>query len=79
MLDSRLKGDELVGHRDYLAGKGGGKFSAADVVIWPWVNVANLCGLGDTPLSRFPCLVRWWVRIKGRAGVVAGCLSKYEV
>ncbi|TFY83785.1 hypothetical protein EWM64_g218 [Hericium alpestre] len=64
VLDIRLNG------RDYLAGPGRGKYSLADLNVWPWIRSH---GYVVTPtLDEWPHLKAWFERVKERPGVQAG-------
>ena len=55
--------------RDYLAGDGRGKYSIADIAIWPFVNAIAVAGI---ELKRFPHVYRWWDCIGERPAVQKG-------
>ena len=38
VLEIQLSGKYGEGEREYLAGKGKGKYSVADMKTWPWVK-----------------------------------------
>ncbi|OAV87790.1 hypothetical protein, variant 1 [Puccinia triticina 1-1 BBBD Race 1] len=46
-LENHLQSASPLGTRLYLAGNGQGKFSIADMIIWPWINVSHMCGLRE--------------------------------
>ncbi|KDQ10246.1 hypothetical protein BOTBODRAFT_178280 [Botryobasidium botryosum FD-172 SS1] len=64
VLDTRLAG------REWLAGPGKGKYSIADINVWPWVKSYTLIGLET--LDEFPNLSAWVERIKARPSVQEG-------
>ncbi|GAA6014339.1 hypothetical protein JCM11491_005047 [Sporobolomyces phaffii] len=52
--------------RDYLVGSGTGKFSYADIAIFPWIR-SHVYSLGLTTLSdNYPHVTRWIERISAR-------------
>ncbi|KAL1591340.1 hypothetical protein SLS60_012084 [Paraconiothyrium brasiliense] len=55
--------------RDYLVGKGAGKFSIADISTFTWVRWAPWAGI---ELEGFPRLKAWAERIEAREGVKKG-------
>lgn len=63
ILDRRLQG------RHYVAGKGRGKYSVADISIWPFIDGSGLLGL---EMERWPDLYKWWERVGGREAVKRG-------
>ena len=63
MLDTRLA------NRDYLAGSGRGKYSIADIAVWPFINASAVTGI---KLEMFPNVYRWWDHIDKRAAVQKG-------
>ena len=70
--ESQLSGEP----KDYLAGKGKGKYSAADIKAWPWIKGLRLTGFTDE-MSKFPHLLRWIDRIAVREAVQRGTGDKY--
>jgi len=58
--------------RQYFAGNGQGKYSAADMAIWPFVSHCELDGLDVQEMERFPHLREWVERIMKRPAVQAG-------
>jgi len=71
VLEIQLSGKYTGEPRDYLAGKGKGKYSIADIGTWPWVkgwkNVFT-----DEELKPFPSVKAWIDRIATRPAVAAG-------
>lgn len=63
VLNTRLAG------RNYLAGSGGGKYSLADIAIWPFINASAVTGI---KLVNFPHVYKWWNRISERPAVQKG-------
>jgi glutathione S-transferase len=73
-----LSGEYTGEPREYLAGKDKGKYSIADIGVWPWVKGFADSGISDEQMSAFPHLGRWLERIAERPAVKRGCGSKYE-
>ncbi|KAH7103436.1 glutathione S-transferase [Auriculariales sp. MPI-PUGE-AT-0066] len=65
VLDARLDG------REYLAGPGKGKYTIADINVWPWVRIATIF-TGFESLNEWPHLNAWFERINARPAVQAG-------
>jgi glutathione S-transferase len=65
--------------KEFLAGKGKGKYSAADIGTWAWVK--NWSGSGYTPeeMEEFPHLLKWIQRIAERPAVQKGTGEKYKL
>jgi glutathione S-transferase len=63
VLDTRLI------NREYVAGSGKGKYSIADIAIWPFINASAVTGI---ELEKFPHVYRWWDRISNRPAVQRG-------
>lgn len=57
VLDARLA------ERDYIAGHGRGKYSIADIAIWPFADAISVAGVD---LQKFPNVLKWWERIGER-------------
>jgi len=67
IINDRLK------DRDYIAGAGKGKFSVADIGIFPQARATFVFGgLGEEDLKNYPHVAAWIDRIQGRSGVQAG-------
>ena len=76
VLEIRLSGKYTGEPREYLAGKGKGKYSIADMGTWPWVKGwKNL--FSDEELSEFPHVKAWVDRIASRPAVQTGIGEKY--
>jgi glutathione S-transferase len=60
ILNARLAG------RDFIAGTGRGKYSIADMAIWPFAHAAAVLGL---ELEKFPNVFNWWEKINERPAV----------
>lgn len=57
VLETRLA------NRDYIAGNGRGKYSIADIALWPFVDAIGVAGID---LERFPNVWSWWKRVGER-------------
>jgi len=67
IIDDRLK------DRDYIAGAGRGRFSVADIGIFPQARATFVFGgLGEEDLKKYPHVAAWIERIQARSGVQAG-------
>ncbi|KAI0317667.1 glutathione S-transferase-like protein [Amylostereum chailletii] len=64
VLEIRLK------DRDYLAGPGRGKYSLADLNVWPWIRIHGY-SVTDS-LDEWPNVKAWHERINARPGAQAG-------
>ncbi|ETS75161.1 hypothetical protein PFICI_13645 [Pestalotiopsis fici W106-1] len=78
VLEIRLSGKYTGEPRDYLAGKGKGKYSVADIKTWPWVKGWERTGFTKEELDEFPHLLKWIDRIAARPAVQKGIGSKYS-
>ena len=68
------------GPRDYLAGKGKGKYSVADIGTWPWVRGWEKMGFSrDEDMKPFPHLLKWIERVGARPAVKIGTGEKYDL
>ncbi|TFY83794.1 hypothetical protein EWM64_g217 [Hericium alpestre] len=65
VLDSRLK------DRDYLAGSGRGKYTLADINVFPWVDRHALVPVDKTP-DEWPNLKAWLERLRARPALQLG-------
>jgi glutathione S-transferase len=77
VLEIRLSGIYTGGPREYLAGKGKGKYSIADIGTWTWVQNWQLSGYTETEMRAFPHLFKWIERIAKRPAVKRGTGKKY--
>ncbi|KAK2603479.1 hypothetical protein QQS21_004339 [Conoideocrella luteorostrata] len=83
VLENHL-GGRRGAERDYLAGRGRGKYSIADMGTWPHVSAyRSLCVPGmveeQDMRARFPCLFAWIARVAGREAVQRGIdAEKYD-
>jgi glutathione S-transferase len=63
--------------REYLAGHGKGKYSIADIGVWPWVAKWEFGGFTKEEMEAYPNLLAWVERIKDREAIKAGTDDKY--
>ncbi|KAI0421898.1 glutathione S-transferase [Xylaria grammica] len=77
VLEIRLSGKFSAGPRKYLAGKGRGKYSIADIKTWPWVNYWKGSGISKNEMEAFPHLLSWIDRIAQRSAVQTATGPKY--
>jgi|TARA_R110002003_G_scaffold52_13_gene4437 glutathione S-transferase len=61
----------------YLAGKGKGKYSVADVKTWPWVKNWEKSGFTKDEVKDFPYLLKWIDRVAERPAVQRGIGEAY--
>jgi glutathione S-transferase len=78
VLEIRLSGKFTGEPREYLAGKGKGKYSVADIGTWPWVKGYEFSGFTKEEMSEFPHLLKWIDRIAERPAVKTGTGEKYQ-
>jgi glutathione S-transferase len=78
VLEIRLSGKYTGEPREYLAGKGKGKYSVADIGTWPWVKNWERSGFTKEEVSEFPHLLKWIDRIADREAVKTGTGEKYS-
>lgn len=78
VLEIRLSGKYTGEPRDYLAGKGKGKYSVADIGTWTWVKGWEFAGLTKEDVQQFPHLLKWIDRIAERPAVKTGTGEKYQ-
>ncbi|KAL8648040.1 MAG: hypothetical protein Q9210_005218 [Variospora velana] len=78
VLEIRLSGKYTGRPCEYLAGKGKGKYSVADMSAWPWVKGWKFAGFSDEDMKAFPHLMRWVDRIAERKAVQRALGEKYE-
>jgi len=79
VLEIRLSGKYTGEPRDYLAGKGKGKYSVADIGTWTWVKGWEILGLTMEDMKQFPHLLKWIDRIAQRPAVKTGIGEKYRM
>ena len=77
VLEIQLSGKFTGEPREYLAGKGKGKYSIADIGTWPWVKGWEASGLTKDDMAPFPHLLKWIDRIAERPAVKRGVGEKY--
>jgi glutathione S-transferase len=77
VLEIRLSGKYTGEPREYLAGKGKGKYSVADIGTWPWVKGWERSGFTQEEAKEFPHLLKWIDRIAAREAVKTGISDKY--
>jgi len=78
VLEIRLGGKYTGEPRDYLAGKGKGKYSLAEIGTYPWVKGWDKSGhWTKEEMSEFPHLLKWIDRVAERDAVQTGIGSKY--
>jgi glutathione S-transferase len=78
VLEIRLSGKYTGEPREYLAGKGKGKYSVSDIGTWPWVKGWKQTGFTDEEMKDFPHLLQWIDRIAAREAVQKGIGEKYS-
>lgn len=76
VLEIRLSGKYTGEPREYLAGKGKGKYSIADIGTWPWVKNYKMV-LTDEEIASLPHFVKYVDRIAEREAVKTGISDKY--
>jgi len=77
VLEIRLSGIYADEPREYLAGKGKGKYSIADIGTWAWVKIWQRSGYTEEEFKAFPHLLGWINRIAERPAVKRGTGEKY--
>ncbi|RYO75958.1 hypothetical protein DL766_007733 [Monosporascus sp. MC13-8B] len=78
VLEIQLSGVYRGGEpKDYLAGKGKGKYSVADIKAWAWVKGWKRSGFTEEEVGKFPNLLKWIDRIAARDAVQRGIGEKY--
>lgn len=78
VLEIHLSGKYTGEPREYLAGKGKGKYSVADVKTWPWVKNWERSGFTKEEVEPFPHLLKWIDRIAERPAVQRGIGETYN-
>lgn len=79
VLEIQLSGQFTGVKKEYLAGKGKGKYSWADMAIYPWVAWYEKSGITKEEFAKFECLKAWLDQIGEREAVKVGCGSKYSL
>lgn len=77
VLEIRLSGKYTGEPREYLAGKGKGKYSIADIGTWPWVKGWSRTWSEEEFKPNYPHLLKWIERIAEREPVKVGISDKY--
>jgi glutathione S-transferase len=77
VLEIRLSGKYTGEPRDYLAGKGKGKYSVADIGTYPWIAIWEFSGFTEEERAQFPHLKKWIDRIAERPAVKIAASDKY--
>jgi len=78
VLELQLSGKYTGEPKEYLAGKGKGKYSVADIGTWPWVKNWKASGYTDEEVAEFPHVAKWIERIAAREAVQRGTGKKYQ-
>ena len=78
VLEIRLSGKYTGEPRDWLAGKGKGKYSVADIATYPWVSLWGFSGFTASEMESFPHMMKWLDRIGERPAVKRGCGDAYN-
>ena len=79
MLEIQLSGRYTGEGKDYLAGKGKGKYSVADIGTWAWVKGWERTGFTKEEMGKFPAVLAWIDRIAARDAVKRGIGEKYNL
>lgn len=78
VLEIHLSGKYTGEPREYLAGKGKGKYSISDIGTFPWVKGWSFSGrINEKDMEPFPHLLKWIDRIAERPAVQRGIGDKY--
>ncbi|OJJ42496.1 hypothetical protein ASPZODRAFT_20462 [Penicilliopsis zonata CBS 506.65] len=77
VLEIQLSGKYTGQSKDFLAGKGQGKYSIADIGTWAWVKNWQRSGFTEQEMKVFPHLLAWIERIAQRPAVQRGVSEKY--
>ncbi len=78
VLEDHLSGKHCGFPREYLVGSGSGKFSIADMGIWPHIRGYSITGFSEEDRASFPSLLKWIDRIAQREAVKIAVSSKYD-
>lgn len=78
VLELQLSGKYTGQPKEFLAGRGKGKYPVADMGTWPWVKNWRGSGFTDDEMAAFPHLAGWIERISGRPAVQRGVGQKYK-
>ncbi|KAI2618401.1 glutathione S-transferase [Hypoxylon sp. NC1633] len=77
VLETRLSGKYTGEPREYLAGKGKGKYTVADIKAWPHVKNWQKSKFTKEEIEQFPHVLQWVDRIAQRPAVKIAIGSKY--
>ncbi|KAG4438363.1 hypothetical protein IFR05_006169 [Cadophora sp. M221] len=77
VLELHLSGRYTGQAKQYLAGKGAGKYTVADMGTWAWVKNWRGSGFTEEEMGGFPCLLGWIERIGEREAVGRGIAGRY--
>ncbi|KAF2763047.1 glutathione S-transferase [Pseudovirgaria hyperparasitica] len=73
VLELHLSGKYTGQAKEYLAGKGAGKYSVADISTWPWLDSWHkMDQITQEDMDNFPHLQKWIERIGQRPAVKRG-------
>ena len=78
VLEIQLSGKYTGEPKEYLAGKGKGKYSVADMKTWPWVKNWN-GAFSEDDMKDMPHLLKWIDRIAERKAVQRGIGDAYAL
>jgi glutathione S-transferase len=78
VLELQLSGKYTGIPKEYLAGKGKGKFTVADIGTWAWVKNWHTAYTPEQ-MSAYPSLLAWIERVAARPAVQRGIGEKYEL
>jgi len=78
VLEIQLSGKYTGEPKEFLAGKGKGKYSVADIGTWAWVKNWRGSGYTEEEMKEFPHLLKWIERIAERPAVQRGTGEKYQ-
>lgn len=78
VLEIQLSGKYSGQEKEYLAGKGKGKYSVADIKTWPWVKGWDR-SFEKSEMEPFPHLLKWIERVSKRPAVQRGVGEAYNL
>jgi len=78
VIEAQLEGRWSGQKKEYLAGKGKGKYSWADICAYPWAILADYSGITKEEMDSLPNLKAWTDRIGERPAVKIACGKKYD-
>lgn len=78
VLELHLSGKHTGQQKNFLAGKGEGKYSVADMGTWAWVKNWPGTGFTEEEMNEFPHLLKYIERISERPAVQRGIGEKYK-